>query len=61
MLSSLAHELAHVIAGFPHTPQHKLYECKMMEIFMKKLLDENYVSEEEEVKTNKKTGVVWVS
>lgn len=61
ILTNLAHELAHVIAGFQHTPQHKLYECKFLEVFMKKLLEEGYVSEEIEIKTSKKTGVKWVS
>jgi hypothetical protein len=49
ILQILAHELAHTCTTFDHTPEHKMMECKIMVIFMKKLIKNGYVSEELEL------------
>lgn len=49
LLGNLAHELAH-LQHWDHTPQHKQLECTIMSIFMTKLAQDFYVSEEEELK-----------
>lgn len=49
LLQYLAHELAH-IEHWDHTPDHKLLECKILSVFMKKLFNDGYISEEEENK-----------
>ena len=55
LLTTLAHELAHVLSyTFDHTPQHKIDECRINICFMKRLLEEDYISEEDEVCTLKK-------
>jgi hypothetical protein len=52
LLQYLAHELAH-LEHWDHTPQHKQLECIIMGIFMTKLAQAGYVSEEEEDKSGK--------
>ena len=47
LLQYLAHELAH-LEHWDHTPSHKQLECIVMGIFMTKLAQEGYISEEEE-------------
>lgn len=49
LLQYLAHELAH-LEHWDHTPSHKQLECIIMGIFMTKLAQEGYISEEEEYK-----------
>lgn len=49
ILHYLAHELAH-LEHWDHTTQHKQLECVIMGIFMTKLQQEGYVSEEDEYK-----------
>lgn len=49
LLQYLAHELAH-LEHWDHTPEHKLLECSIVNIFMTKLLEEGYTSEEHEAK-----------
>jgi hypothetical protein len=49
LLQYLAHELAH-LEHWDHTPSHKQLECIIMGIFMTKLAQEGYISEEEECK-----------
>jgi hypothetical protein len=49
LLQYLAHELAH-LEHWDHTPDHKQLECILMGIFMTKLKQDFYVSEEEETK-----------
>lgn len=51
LLITLAHELSHVATDFDHTPNHKIIECKILIIFMKKLLKDGYISEEIELGT----------
>ena len=48
LLSTLAHELAHVCGDFDHTPSHKITECLITQIFMSRLERIGYVSEEAE-------------
>lgn len=50
LLQYLAHELAH-LKEWEHTPDHKMLECIIMQIFMVKLKEKGYESEEEELKT----------
>ena len=52
ILQYLAHELAH-LEHWDHTPHHKHLECVIMGIFMTKLAQAGYVSEEEEEKAGK--------
>lgn len=52
LLTHLAHELAHLYY-WDHCPRHKILESKFVTGFMKKLLSEGYVSEEEELKAQK--------
>jgi hypothetical protein len=52
ILQYLAHELAH-LEHWDHTPQHKQLECIIMSIFMTKLTEAGYVSEEDEAKNGK--------
>ena len=47
LLQYLAHELAH-LEHWDHTPQHKQLECILMGIFMIRLSNEGYISEEVE-------------
>lgn len=47
LLQYLAHELAH-LEHWDHTPQHKQLECILMGIFMTKLSNDGYISEESE-------------
>lgn len=49
LLQYLAHELAH-LEHWDHTPQHKQLECIIMGIFMTKLQEAGYISEEAEEK-----------
>jgi hypothetical protein len=49
LLQYLAHELAH-LEHWDHTPQHKQLECIIMGIFMIRLYNEGYISEEVELK-----------
>jgi hypothetical protein len=49
LLQYLAHELAH-LEHWDHTPDHKQLECILMGIFMTKLKQDFYVSEEDEMK-----------
>lgn len=48
-LICLAHELAHLV-HWEHTPEHKLLECVILQIFMVRLRESGYTSEEEELK-----------
>jgi hypothetical protein len=48
ILTLLAHELAHTL-DMDHTPKHKKLESSLVIIFMKKLKEDGYVSEEEEL------------
>jgi predicted metal-dependent hydrolase len=52
VLQYLAHELAH-LEHWDHTPQHKQLECIIMSIFMTKLTEAGYISEEAEAKNGK--------
>ena len=49
LLQYLAHELSHS-SHWDHTTQHKMLECIIMQIFMVKLEEKGYVSEEEELR-----------
>lgn len=49
LLQYLAHELSH-LEHWDHTPDHKQLECILMQIFMTKLKQDFYVSEEDEMK-----------
>lgn len=49
LLATLAHELAH-LEHWLHTPEHKQLECTILSIFMTKLKQDGYVSEEDEKK-----------
>lgn len=49
LLQYLAHELSH-LEHWDHTPHHKQLECTLMSIFMTRLAQDFYVSEEEEMK-----------
>jgi len=49
ILQNLAHEIAHV-THWDHTPERQMLENKIMNIFMRNLLTQGYVSEEREVK-----------
>lgn len=49
LLQYLAHELAH-LEHWDHTPQHKQLECIIMGIFMTRLNQDRYISEEDEEK-----------
>lgn len=48
LLQYLAHELAH-LEHWDHTPSHKQLECILLGIFMTKLSQDGYVSEEHEL------------
>lgn len=52
LLQYLAHELAH-LEFWEHTPQHKQLECIIMGIFMTRLYNEGYISEEVEARDGK--------
>ncbi len=52
ILQYLAHELAH-LEHWDHTPQHKQLECIIMGIFMTRLSEAGYISEESEDKEGK--------
>ena len=52
LLQYLAHELAH-LEHWNHTPQHKQLECMIMSIFMTKLSQDGYTSEEDEEKNGR--------
>jgi hypothetical protein len=52
LLQYLAHELSH-LQHWEHTPDHKLLECIILQIFMVKLKESGYISEEEEFKNLK--------
>jgi len=52
ILCIFAHELAHLEHWF-HTPQHKMLEVKLTLLFMAKLSEKGYISEENE-KINKR-------
>lgn len=52
LLQYLAHELAH-LEHWDHTPDHKQLECILMSIFMTKLKQSGYVSEEQELAEKK--------
>jgi len=47
LLQYLAHELAH-LEHWDHTTSHKQLECILLGIFMTKLQQDGYISEEEE-------------
>lgn len=49
-LICLAHELAH-LQHWTHSPEHKLLECQILTIFMIKLKESGYISEEEEFRS----------
>ena len=49
ILEVLAHELAHIASTYEHTPEHKIMECKIKTMFMRRLKRENYISEEVEL------------
>ena len=49
LLQYLAHELAH-LEHWEHTTNHKQLECILMGIFMTRLAQDGYISEEEEEK-----------
>lgn len=49
LLQYLAHELAH-LEHWDHTPDHKQLECIVLTLFMTRLKQAGYVSEEEEMK-----------
>jgi hypothetical protein len=49
ILSTLAHELAH-LKHWEHTPQHKMLEAKLSVLFMRHLLKSGYSSEENELR-----------
>lgn len=49
LLKYLAHELSH-LRHWDHTPDHTLLECIILQIFMVKLKEKGYISEEEELK-----------
>ncbi len=53
ILSTLAHELAH-LEHWDHTPQHKMLEAKLTMLFMAKLAENGYISEENEY-SNRRT------
>jgi len=49
ILEILAHELAHTVESFEHTPDHKIMECRIKTIFMKVLKKQKYTCEEDEL------------
>lgn len=49
ILQYLAHELSH-LEHWDHTPHHKYLECAILGIFMTKLKQDGYISEEQEEK-----------
>jgi hypothetical protein len=51
-LEYLAHELAH-LEHWDHTPSHKQLQCIIMSIFMTKLQQAGYISEEDEEKNGR--------
>ena len=53
ILSTFAHELAH-LNHWDHTPQHKMLEAKLTMLFMAKLAESGYISEEDEYKNRRK-------
>ena len=50
ILALIAHELAHTL-DMDHSPQHKILESNILNMFMKKLESEGYKSEEDELGT----------
>lgn len=52
LLSTLAHELAH-LEHWDHTPDHKHLECVILQVFMVQLKSDFYVSEEHENKNGR--------
>jgi hypothetical protein len=48
LLTYLAHELSH-LQHWDHTPDHKLLEAIILQIFMVKLKERGYISEEDEL------------
>lgn len=52
ILQYLAHELAH-LEHWDHSPQHKQLECVILSVFMTKLQQDGYISEEDEFKNKK--------
>lgn len=52
ILRLLAHELAH-IGDWNHTPRHAKKEAKYLSLFMTKLNNTGYISEEHELKESK--------
>ena len=52
ILSTFAHELAHLM-HWDHTPQHKMLEAKLTMLFMARLAENGYVSEEDEHKNRR--------
>ena len=55
ILSVFAHELAHLI-HWHHTPQHKMLEAKLTILFMARLAESGYISEENECKQQGKSS-----
>jgi hypothetical protein len=53
ILGTFAHELAHLM-HWDHTPQHKMLEAKLTILFMAKLAESGYVSEEVENKNRRR-------
>jgi len=49
MLTSFAHELAHIQHFSPHDCHHKTLEAMFIAIFMKRLDESGYISEESEL------------
>lgn len=57
ILGVFAHELAH-LTHWEHTPQHKMLEAKLTMIFMARLAESGYISEEHENKTRRKADAL---
>ena len=53
IIQTFAHELAHVI-DLDHTPRHGMMEAKLYLLFLAKLSETGYVSEEVELRRTKK-------
>jgi hypothetical protein len=52
ILETFSHELAHSV-HWEHTPQHKILEDSLCIMFMSKLLEDGYTSEEDELKNER--------
>lgn len=56
LLVTFAHELAHIQHFMPHNTAHKSLEAALIILFMQKLDEDGYISEEHELKELKKKG-----